>query len=145
MSPSDAPDWDADVRAHPMGTTYHLSGWKNIIRETYGHNSFYLMALGSGGNCSESRVCGILPLFHMKSLIFGNQLISIPYVDFSGILAESEAAERVLLAAAVQVACGLNVKGIELRLVRPLPWLTPGSMASWTGPIPRDRAAGLHR
>ena len=37
--------WDDYVHAHPQATLYHLYGWKNIIEETYGHKTYYLMAL----------------------------------------------------------------------------------------------------
>jgi len=30
-----------------MGTVYHLSGWKNIIEKTYGHKTYYFMAVNS--------------------------------------------------------------------------------------------------
>ena len=51
---TDAPAWDAYVHAHPKATLYHLSGWKNIIEKTYGHKTYYLMAIESDTEKPES-------------------------------------------------------------------------------------------
>jgi len=42
---ADKNNWDYYVMQHPQGALYHLSGWKNVIEKTYGHNSLYLMAM----------------------------------------------------------------------------------------------------
>ena len=42
---ADKNDWDAYVHQHPESTVFHLSGWKNVIEKTYGHKTYYLMAL----------------------------------------------------------------------------------------------------
>jgi hypothetical protein len=42
---ADKNNWDYYVIQHSQGTLYHLSGWKNVIEKTYGHNSLYLMAM----------------------------------------------------------------------------------------------------
>ena len=36
MNSEDAGAWDEYVMAHPEATLYHLSGWRRVIRETYG-------------------------------------------------------------------------------------------------------------
>ena len=47
ISQSDTSAWDTYVNAHPQATLYHLSGWKNVIEKTYGHKTYYLMAVNS--------------------------------------------------------------------------------------------------
>ena len=39
--------WDAYIHAHSQGTIFHLTKWKNVIEKTYGHMSYYLMAVNS--------------------------------------------------------------------------------------------------
>jgi len=39
--------WDTYVYNHPHATLYHLSGWKNAIEKTYGHKTYYLIAIDS--------------------------------------------------------------------------------------------------
>ncbi|MFV9692185.1 MAG: hypothetical protein ACNY01_14685, partial [Desulfobacteria bacterium] len=44
---TDTHAWDTYVYNHPHATLYHLSGWKNVIERTYGHKTYYLMAVQS--------------------------------------------------------------------------------------------------
>jgi serine/alanine adding enzyme len=135
--------WDAYVHAHPEATVYHLSGWLNAIKKAYGHKTYYLIAIKnivdhSKEHATQGRsyqlpsaknelkggsISGILPLVHLKHLLFGNSLISIPFFDFGGILADSEEAEKALLSEAIKLGRTLKVKNIELRQTRPLSWL----------------------
>ncbi|MDP8219696.1 MAG: FemAB family PEP-CTERM system-associated protein [Candidatus Theseobacter exili] len=122
---TDAPAWDAYVYAHPHATLYHLSGWRNIILKTYGHKVCYLMAVDSPASKirnSANHVVGILPLVHIKHYFFGNSLISIPFFDLGGILADNEKIEQVLLLEAIRLGQELKVKTIELRHEKPLKW-----------------------
>lgn len=63
----------------------------------------------------EGRVVGVLPLALVKSLLFGRFLVSLPYVNSAGVIAEDEAAAGVLIDRAVQLADQLNVRYLELR------------------------------
>ena len=118
--------WDVYVYAHPDATLYHLSGWKDVIEQTYGHKTYYLMA----ANSSSDSVAGIFPLVHLKHFLFGSSLISIPFFDIGGILAENEAVEKALLAEALKLGQKLKVKSIELRQAQPLTWLAYSSNLS---------------
>ena len=129
---TDAPAWDDYVHAHPQATLYHLSGWQNIINKTYGHKTYYLMAVNpilpkiqnskfKTQNLGSS-VVGILPLVHIKHLFLGNTLISIPFFDLGGILADNEKIEQMLLLEAIRLGQELKVNIIELRHITPLKW-----------------------
>ncbi len=152
--------WDSYVKNHPESTLYHLSGWKNVIENTYGHKTYYLIASHSsqltahsskfetGVSKAESRspitpdnyelstmsyelnsgrMTGILPLVHLKHFLFGNSLVSMPYFDLGGILADDEEIEKALLIEAVKLGQELKVKNIELRNIYPLRWLNVSS------------------
>jgi len=106
-----SPAWDAYVLAHPQSTAYHLSGWRNVIQEAYRHKALYLAALRSG----SSEICGVLPLYHLKSLVFGNRLVSIPFFDLGGVLADSPDAETALVSEAVKIGKSLHADLLELR------------------------------
>ena len=134
--------WDEYVRIHPESTVYHLSGWKTIIEKSYGHKSYYLLALRDmesnkttvvqlqsgptkngerlSAENSNMKVVGILPLFHLKHFIFGNSLISLPFFDTGGILADDEDSEHALLSETMRIGRDLNVSQIELRHITPL-------------------------
>lgn len=144
LQPTDAPAWDAYVHAHSGVTLYHLSGWKNIIEKTYGHQTHYLMAykqnpepstcskqegkpndLNKPGN-STNPLVGILPLIHLKHFLFGNSLISIPFFDLGGVLADDQETEKALLDKAIALGKDLGVKNLELRQTEPLSWFPQG-------------------
>jgi serine/alanine adding enzyme len=141
---SDREPWDSYVLNHPDATHCHLSGWKRVIENAYGHKAYYLLAMGSSlsSNSSNSsnpsnsmnpsnsvnpsnRLIGILPLFHIKSLIFGNQLASMPFLNYGGILADDKESEIALLSEAVKLGKRLKASIIELRHTNPL-WCLNG-------------------
>lgn len=112
---SDRERWDAYVRAHPDASLYHLFGWRDVFHRTYGHKNYSLMATAPGG-----AVVGVLPLVHFSHVIFGNRLVSLPFVDGGGILADGDEAEGALLAEAVRLGRALGATPLELRQERPL-------------------------
>jgi len=146
LQSTDIPAWDAYVHDHPQATLYHLSGWKNIIEKTYGHKTYYLMAIKNtprpptnSSNYQPSAmsyqlngytVVGLLPLVHLKHFLFGNSLISIPFFDLGGTLADSEETEKALLSKAINLAQELKVNSIELRHTQPLSWLNSTKKSS---------------
>jgi len=147
---SDHEIWDNYVRNHPNGTLYHLSGWENVIEETYGHKSYYLMALANSNNPSNptnhnNRIVGILPLIHMKHFLFGNKLVSMPFFDMGGILADNETAEKALLMEAIRLALKLGVGIVEFRHTNPLNWLTSSLQQSnsLAGEKPANQLPGI--
>ncbi len=110
---SDFAAWDEYVLRHPASRGPHLSGWKSVIEKTFGHKCYYLAA--REGNT----ISGVLPLTHMRSRIFGTFLISVPYLNYGGILADNEAARDALFAAASELGKKLHVQHVELRHLSP--------------------------
>ena len=76
---------------------------------------------------------GILPLVHLNHFLFENSLISIPFFDLGGILADNEDAEKALLSEAMKLALKLKVDHIELRHMEPLSWLANSSQLTANG------------
>jgi FemAB-related protein (PEP-CTERM system-associated) len=107
--PQDAERWNAFVRQHPDGTFFHLAQWREVLHQAFGHRSHYLIAERDG------RVCGVLPLVHVRSRLFGNALVSTPFCVYGGIVSEDEAAQRVLAEHACELARQLGVDYLELR------------------------------
>jgi FemAB-related protein (PEP-CTERM system-associated) len=116
-SPSYQSSWDQYVAGHPRATYCHLIGWQKVIKRTYGHADHYLLAEEKG------RIVGVLPLFRLKSLLFGDSLISMPFLDYGGLLSDDDEAGKNLLMAAIDLAHRLRVDGIELRHVESPQWL----------------------
>jgi serine/alanine adding enzyme len=106
-----AADWDAFVHAHPEATGYHLWGWREIFERTFGHEACYLAAAESAGG----PIVGILPVVGMKSMLFGRFGVSLPFVNYGGVVGSDEAAARALLAEAVTLAEARRWKHLEIR------------------------------
>ncbi|MGH9429007.1 MAG: FemAB family XrtA/PEP-CTERM system-associated protein, partial [Terriglobia bacterium] len=101
--------WDSYVLNHPGACNYHQSRWKSVIEQGFGHPSRYLHVTNAG------RIVGILPLVLMKSLLFGRFLVSLPFFNYGGILADGQDAEEALLASAKEIARQERAHHIELR------------------------------
>jgi FemAB-related protein (PEP-CTERM system-associated) len=103
------PAWDAFVAAHTSSTFFHLSGWRRVIERAFRHKTFYLTARRNGD------ICGVLPLTQIRSILFGNYLISNAFCVRGGPIAANESAATELRAEAVRIARELKVGHIEFR------------------------------
>ena len=117
--------WDGFVLNHPDANVYQLSGWQTVIRNAYGHDAYYLMAIRrqSSQMVDQEKVVGVLPLVHMKSWLFGNKLVSIPFFDMGGLVVDDLEVGQALTAEAVRLSQRLKVDSIELRQHEKLIWL----------------------
>jgi serine/alanine adding enzyme len=106
---SDRAAWDAYVRKHAHGSLFHLFGWADVMRGAYGHAAYFLMLLAG------QRVLGVLPVVHLRHAIFGNGLVSLPFLDGGGILADGREAEESLLAEVVRLGEQVGARYVELR------------------------------
>ncbi len=101
--------WDAYVMACPQATFFHRAGWMRIMREVFRHDTHFLMAK------REGRICGVLPLAHVNSLLFGNALTSLPFTVYAGTAADDTEAAQALEREAEAIAQRLGVQHLELR------------------------------
>lgn len=110
-----AAEWDDFVRWVPGGTLFHLAGWRRVVEEVFGHRAHYLVARRGG------TIAGVLPLFELRSLLFGRSLVSVPYAIAGGIVCDEQepAATEALLHAARALADARGVDYLELRSERP--------------------------
>ncbi len=88
--------------------------WLSVLRDGLGHVPYCLEAVEGG------RTCGVLPLAFVRSWLFGRFLVSLPYLNTAGVVADTPAAGRLLVAEAVGLADRLDVRYLELRHERPL-------------------------
>jgi len=109
FSPSDRDRWDAFVDACQSATFFHRCGWRDVIQQAFRHKPRYMYAERNG------RIEGILPLVHLRSLLFGNALISTPFCVYGGIAAATEEAHSALAEAARTLAEDLRVDYLEYR------------------------------
>lgn len=106
---ADATRWDELAQRSPAATFCHLRGWARVVERTWRHQSYCLLAERGG------QLVGLLPLFHVRSPLFGTKLISTPNAVYGGAVADDEAAQEALIEAAQQLAIDLRVDYLELR------------------------------
>lgn len=106
---TDAAAWDAYVEAQADASGYHLWAWKAIFEQVFGHRTVYLAARRDG------RISGVLPLVLFESAIFGRFVVSVPFLNYGGVVADDAAAADALVARAGQVTREHRATHLELR------------------------------
>ena len=116
--------WDSFVLAHPQGTFFHRSAWRRVIARAFGHATHYMLAERDGA------VVGVLPMARVRTLLFGDALISVPFCVNGGPLAVDAEAFAALVAHAEGVMRQAGVPVLEFRFLHAPPeaWLDP---ADW--------------
>ena len=113
LTKEDFERWDSFVDSHPVATFFHRAAWKTVLEHAFGHSTFYLYAERNG------TIEGLLPLARIKSLLFGDTLVSTPFCAYGGIVADNEEAISTLRQAACDLAERLGVGSLELRNMQP--------------------------
>jgi len=103
-------DWNRYVESNPAASIYHRAEWKALIKTTFGHEGHYFAARDRGGN-----IVGILPLVRLSSRLFGDFMVSMPYFNYGGAIADHPEIEQRLMEAAAEHAGELGVSHIEYR------------------------------
>jgi len=104
-------EWDAYVEAHPRATVDHLWRWQQVFDGVFGHRCRYLAARRDGA------LAGVLPLVLFQSRLFGRSVVSVPFLNYGGMLCDAGDAEAAssLLAAAGEIAREFKAEFVELR------------------------------
>ena len=101
--------WDAFVQHCPQATLFHRSVWQGVIEDVFRHSTHFLYAE------RDQKIVGVLALAHVKSLLFGNALVSLPFAVYGGVAADDDATAIELEHEAQRLAERLGVDHLELR------------------------------
>ena len=107
---ADRGTWNDFVDRSSDAQAYHDYEWRGVLERTFGLRCHYLMALDGNRD-----VCGLLPLVHLESRLFGSFLVSLPYLNYAGLLADAGATRSRLAAEAWSLAQTLGASHVELR------------------------------
>jgi serine/alanine adding enzyme len=103
--------WTEYVGRHSRATGYHDWAWRTVFVRAFGCEPIYLSARRG------ERIVGVLPMVFLDSWLFGRSLISLPYLNYGGVIADDAAAERVLFEQALDIARQKRCRHVELRHV----------------------------
>lgn len=97
--------WDNYVRNSANGLPLHLSGWCDVMHNTYNYQTRYIMAQ------DQERIVGVMPLFLVPSLLTGRRAMTMP----GGICANDDTITAKLIDQAVRTAEAENIDKILLQ------------------------------
>jgi len=127
---------DDFVRHHPKASPWHFCCVREVIQRVFGKQDVSLVARDAGGH-----ILGVLPLVRLKSRLFGDYLVSMPYFNYGGPLAVDEATATRLLEAAVDLCKTLGVEHMEIRETHTREaWPQRTEKVNMILPLPRDYA-----
>lgn len=111
LSTAEAPAkaWDTFVQATPDATFFHLSPWRRVIEQAFGHPTYYVYAEQDGA------IVGVLPLARMRTRLFGDTLASTPFCVYGGAVAAWPEAAAALEAHALELQRRLGAPCLEYR------------------------------
>jgi FemAB-related protein (PEP-CTERM system-associated) len=108
--PNQAPDgWNEYLTRWGYDGFHLRSEWAQIFSSALQHRPWFIWAEQNG------QVAGVLPLMYISGPLFGRFLVSQPYLNTGGILADSGEIAQRLIDSAVSLADDLDVKHLELR------------------------------
>ncbi len=107
---NDSADWNQYVAQHPAACVHYRAEWRLIIQACYGHECYYFVARDQ-----RNAIRGVLPLTRLNSRVFGDFLVSMPYFQRGGALADHAELEALLMQAANDCAARLGCRHIEYR------------------------------
>jgi serine/alanine adding enzyme len=116
VNPDISPEeWRTFVGSHPQGNYYHLPEWQAVLKESLGQKPYYVFA-----RSPEGKLTGILPLFHLKSILTGSRLISLPFANACGPIADSPDTIEALVNRAKGLRDEMKCQYLEIRMTKPL-------------------------
>jgi len=115
LQQEDRKRWDEYVLSSSGTCCYHQAGWRDVVHKSFGHATWYLLS-----EAENNRINGILPVVHLKSSLFGNYAVSMPYFNYGGVVADSPEIGEELLREAIRLAREARAGHIELRHTLPI-------------------------
>lgn len=106
----------AEIRSYLQGvantqavSSDHDPRWLSVLHQALDHRTFVIIAR------RENRMVGYLPLALVTSRLFGRFLVSLPYLNLAGVVADDDVIAQALLDEASDLARVHDVQYMELR------------------------------
>ncbi len=105
--------WDRFVTAMPAGTFFHRAGWARVIEAAFGHATHFSYVEQDGA------ITGVMPLGRVKTVLFGDTLISTPFCVYGGPLAADAESKAALITHAEALLTRSGAQALEFRGMQP--------------------------
>ena len=115
-SDNDREPWNNFIADHPQASIYHRFEVADLIKQVFSQQPFYFKSLDKSGSIN-----GVLPTIRLKSLLFGDYFVSLPFFNYGGVLANNDATAQALISYATATATNIGASHIEFRHINPAP------------------------
>ena len=137
-SPIAPQGWDDYVARHALATAYHRAQAVNIGARAFRLRTTFLTAY------EGETIVGLLPLVEQSSRLFGRYLVSLPFMTYGGVIANSAEVVSGLAERAALEALERRADHVELRHTIALPdlkWAERLDKVSMILPLPDSEQA----
>lgn len=114
-SESDRRLWNEYVAKHGEGLVYHFYGWLTAVAQAYAFKTVGLIAEDG------DRIRGILPTAHVRWPFCRGTLVSLPYCDAAGPLADEPGIKEALLQETLRLQEEVGARRVEIRSFTTIP------------------------
>ncbi|HSC68119.1 MAG TPA: FemAB family XrtA/PEP-CTERM system-associated protein [Cellvibrio sp.] len=105
-------DWQEFVQRSSTSLPSHNPAWASVIEQSFGHQSFVLCARSTAG-----KLIGGVPFTVFASSLFGKFAVSMPYLNYGGVISEYFDVSTALMQSLADVRARLDLKHIEVRSI----------------------------
>ena len=137
LAHTDTPDvaqWRVFTESMNHSNIYHDVKWCDLIKSNFGHTPYYITCRKSDGS-----LCGVFPVIHMDSRLFGSFLVSMPYFNYGGPLSEYPLIEQKMMDYAAELGAELGCSHLEVRETHLREnWLSKQHKVTMILPLPED-------
>lgn len=89
---------------------YQSISWLEAIERAYGHQAWVISGYRNG------EVCGVLPLVRIKPPFMRPKMVSLPFCDYGGPVADEDSVKEELFRAAKELKASEGLCALELRI-----------------------------
>ncbi len=113
LDASEFNSWWKFIASMPNATAYHQHAWKEVIEQSFNNPTRIWVALDQNDS-----ILGGLPLTFFSSQLFGKFAVSIPYVNYGGVITPYFNIAQQLLAYLPSLCRNENLSHIEIRTMQ---------------------------
>lgn len=105
-------EWPRLIQNSKISLPSHDAAWIDVIEKSFGHNSLIICARSASGE-----LIGGIPLVVFSSPLFGKFAVSIPFLNYGGMVSYYKDVSKKLMNSVESVRKELDLKHVEVRSI----------------------------
>lgn len=115
LSDSEQNVWRRYLAPYGPRAMYCDPSWVTALCNSFSHEPYFISAMQNG------QLVGVLPLAFVSTRLFGRYLVSLPYLNWAGVIADDHLVATALIDEAVRLADELDARQLQLRHLSEIP------------------------